>query len=105
MSKALVIFVTIPQKSARTFSRKLLKQKLCACVNVIKGVDSFFWWQGKIDTAKEALLIIKTKDSNFSALKRFIESIHPYQVCEVVGIKIDKINQKYLSWLLKESSG
>jgi len=105
LSKALVVLVTIPQKSAKSFIRKILKQKLCACINLIKGVESFFWWQGKIDQAKEALLVIKTKEANFPVLKKFIESIHPYRVCEIVALKVDKINQKYLSWLVKESSG
>lgn len=103
MSKVLIVLVTIPQNKAKAFTRKLLKQRLCVCVNVIKGVESFFWWKGKIDTAKEALLLIKTKDSNFTPLKKFIESIHPYEVCEVVACKIDKINKKYLTWLMKES--
>ncbi len=78
MSKVLIVLVTIPQNKAKAFAKKLLKQRLCACVNVIKGVESFFWWKGKIDTAKEALLLIKTKDSNFIPLKKLIESIHPY---------------------------
>lgn len=103
MSKVLIVLVTIPQNKAKAFAKKLLKQRLCACVNVIKGVESFFWWKGKIDTAKEALLLIKTKDSNFIPLKKFIESIHPYEVCEVIACRIDKINKKYLSWLTKES--
>jgi len=105
LSKALIVFVTIPLDKAKIFSRKLLKQKLCACVNIIKAVESLFWWQGKIDTAKEALLIIKTKDSQFLKLKKYIEKIHPYSVCEILACKVDKINHKYLSWLIKESSG
>ncbi len=105
MSKALIVLVTIPQSKARVFAKKIVKKRLSACVNIIKGVESVFWWQGKIDTAKEALLLIKTKQTNFTALKKFIESIHPYLVCEVIAVKVDKINQKYLSWLLKESSG
>ncbi|MBU2265888.1 MAG: divalent-cation tolerance protein CutA, partial [Candidatus Omnitrophica bacterium] len=57
------------------------------------------------DTAKEALLVIKTKNSNFSKLEKLIKSIHPYIVPEIIAFKIDKINKKYFSWLIKESSG
>jgi len=105
LENGLIILVTIPAAKAKVFIRKLLEKKLCACVNLIKGVESFFWWQGKIDTAKEALLVIKTKNSNFSKLEKLIKSIHPYIVPEIIAFKIDKINKKYFSWLIKESSG
>ena len=104
LDKGLIVLVTIPEKKAKSFSRKLLGKKLCACVNLIRGLESFFWWEGKISTAKEALLVIKTKGSNFLKLEKFIKSIHPYTVPEIIACKIDRINKAYLSWLIKESS-
>ena len=51
--KAILVLVTIPQNKAKTLVKILLEEKVCACVNILKGVESFFWWQGKIDSDKE----------------------------------------------------
>ncbi|MCK4912908.1 MAG: divalent-cation tolerance protein CutA [Candidatus Omnitrophica bacterium] len=101
---AMVVFVTIPQKKAKTFVKALLEERACACVNILKGVESFFWWQGKIDSQEEALLIIKTKQSAYSKLKKIIKLNHPYDLPEIIGFKIDKIDSEYQKWLNKETN-
>lgn len=98
----LVIFVTIPQEKAKSFTKILLKERACACVNILKGVESLFWWQGKIDSEKEALLIIKTKQSAYYKLKKVIKLNHPYSVPEIIALKVDKIDNEYQKWLEKE---
>lgn len=98
----IVVFATILQKLAKALTKILLKNRACACVNILKRVESLFWWQGKIDQVKEALLVIKTKDSSFFKLKKLIESNHPYTVPEIIAFKIDKINKAYYDWLNKE---
>jgi periplasmic divalent cation tolerance protein len=99
----LVVLVTIPQNKANNLTKIILKERLAACVNIIESVASYFWWKGKIDKAKEALLIIKTKEKLYPKLKTTIKKYHPYTVPEIIGIKIDKINKKYLNWLLEET--
>ena len=96
---ALLVLVTIPQDEAKGLVKILLKEKACACVNIVKGVESFFWWEGKIDTEKESLLIIKTKKALFSRLEKLIKNNHPYDVPEIIGFEIDKINKEYSNWL------
>jgi periplasmic divalent cation tolerance protein len=56
---AIAVFVTIPENEAENLAKMLVKERVCACVNVVKGVKSFFWWQDKLDEANEALLVIK----------------------------------------------
>jgi len=102
---ASAVMVTIPEEKAEELSRKILQQKVCACVNIVKGVKSFFWWEGKIDESKEALLIIKTKDSLVPRLQAAIKEHHPYTVPEIIAFHIDSINKEYLSWLCKEVDG
>ena len=101
----IAVLVTIPQNKAKTIAKKLLTKRVCACVNIINGVESFFWWQGRIDTVKESLLIIKTKKSLFAKLKKAIKQNHPYDTPEIIGFEIDKSNKKYLDWVKKESCG
>jgi len=98
----MVIFVTIPQEKAKSFTKVLLKERACACVNILKGVESFFWWKGKIDSEQEALLIIKTKHSAYRKLKKIIKLNHPYNVPEIIALKVDKIDNGYQKWLKEE---
>ncbi|MFA6281645.1 MAG: divalent-cation tolerance protein CutA [Candidatus Omnitrophota bacterium] len=100
----IAVMVTIPEKDAEGLIKMLLSERVCACVNVIKGVESFFWWEGKIDQAQEVILIIKTKEALFVKLKQLIKNNHPYKVPEIISFKIDSINQEYLDWLNKEAN-
>ena len=102
---AMIVLVTIPKAKAKMMAGVLLKKRVCACVNIVNNVESFFWWQGKLDTARESLLIIKTKKSLFSKLKSVVRANHPYEVAEVIGFEINKINSEYRQWLSKEASG
>lgn len=97
-----MVLVTVPKDKAKNLANILLQEKVCACVNIIGGLESFFWWEGKIDAETESLLIIKTKDSSFSKLEELIKKNHPYSVPEIIGFQIDKINKSYLDWLNKE---
>jgi periplasmic divalent cation tolerance protein len=82
----------------------LVQERVCACVSIIKGVKSIFWWQGKVDQTEEAILVIKTKDALFSKLKTLIKNNHPYQVPEIISFKTDQVNQEYLDWVNKEAN-
>ncbi len=75
-----MVLVTIPSEKAEGLAEILLKEKVCACVNIVEGVKSLFWWKGKITTAKESLLIIKTRKSLFPKLKENIKNNYPYDV-------------------------
>jgi len=102
---ASVVLVTIPEDKAEGLARKILGEKVCACVNILKGVKSLFWWEGKISEAKEALLIIKTKDSLVPRLQVAVKENHPHAVPEIIAIHIDSINKEYLRWLSQEVDG
>ncbi|MDD5006222.1 MAG: divalent-cation tolerance protein CutA [Candidatus Omnitrophica bacterium] len=95
-----MVLVTIPRVfKAKKLIDFLLSKKLAACINIIPKVDSFFWWQGKIDKAKESLLVIKTKKSLFDKLVKAIKSKHPYDVPEIIAIDIVSGNKDYLEWI------
>jgi periplasmic divalent cation tolerance protein len=97
---ACLIFITCPnEKTAEKISMNLLKKKLVACVNTIPKVKSMYWWEGKIEKSYESLLIIKTKDELFNSLNREVIKMHPYEVPEVICVKINKGNKKYLDWI------
>jgi periplasmic divalent cation tolerance protein len=96
----IVVLVTVPSQSiARKIAKFLLASKLAACVNIIPRVDSLFWWQGKIDKAKEVLLVVKTQKNLFPKLCKAVKSRHPYQVPEIIALPIILGNREYLEWI------
>ena len=98
--KFYLVVSTVPSaKLARKLAISLVQNRLAACVNVVTGVASFFWWQGKIDKAREYLLLIKTSKPLFPRLLKFLRKHHPYQVPEIISFSIEKGNSEYLRWI------
>ncbi len=98
----IIALITSPKKEAKKIARILLNKRLCACINIINSIDSLFLWHGKIDTAKEALLIAKTADHLFKKLEKEVLAIHPYDIPEVVNFKLNNVSKTYKDWLEKE---
>ena len=96
----IVIFVTAGNiGEARKISAKLIEKKLAACVNIIDPVESVFWWQGKVDKAKEALLVIKSKKQKFLKIVKLVKSLHSYEVPEIIALPIVAGEKFYLKWI------
>ncbi len=95
-----IVFVTTPSlEVARTLAKGILSGRLAACANVVPGIESHYWWDGKICQENEVLLILKTTVGNLPELELFVVGHHPYDTPEFVAWPIDKGNQKYLQWI------
>ena len=100
MARAVVVFVTCPTRAAaRRIASALVARRLAACVNVLPGVESLFRWEGKVDQAREALLIIKTRAARLEALRRAVVALHPYEVPEVIAVPVAAGHRPYLRWV------
>lgn len=96
----IVVLVTArDKKEAIKIARGLLKGKLIACANIIEGVQSLFWWQGKIEVSKEVLLLIKTKKILFKKVSAKVQSLHSYQIPEIIALPIIAGSKDYLGWV------
>ncbi len=96
-----LVYITNPtKKAAQKIAKDLLQKRLIACANIFP-VESFYWWKGKIEKAKEFVLIGKTTEKNYGKIKKEIERIHPYEIPCVLKIKVEP-NEKFLAWLKKE---
>ena len=96
----IVVFVTASsKKEAKLISTSLLEEKLAACVNILELAGSYFWWEGKIDYAKEILLIIKTKKKMLSKVVKAVKLKHSYTVPEVIAMPVIGGNRDYLRWI------
>ena len=95
-----VVLCTTPQEKSEEIAEILLREKLCACINIIPGIKSMYWWEDKIQTDQEDILIIKTKEELIDPLTQKIKEIHPYDIPEVIALKVKGGNKDYIQWVL-----
>ena len=96
----IVVLVTAGnKKEAQKIAMGLIEQKLAACVNIIDKVDSLFFWEAKIDRAKECLLVIKSKKEKLPGIIKLVNSLHSYKVPEIIALPIIAGSKPYLRWI------
>jgi len=99
-SKFSVVLVTAPNlKTARALAKAALQACLIACANLVPKIESHYWWQGKIESGTEVLLILKTQKSKLAALEKLILAKHPYDTPEFLVLPLSKGSDRYLKWL------
>lgn len=100
----ILVITTCPGSiSAKKIAQELVTEKLAACVNVVPGIQSFFSWVGKVDSANEHMLVIKSTLDNYSKLEKRIKKIHPYELPEIIAVPIETGLTGYLDWITKNS--
>jgi len=91
--------VTAPDlKTARRLAKKALEARLVACVNLVPGIESHYWWKNNIESGREVLLILKTKAAQVSALEKMILANHPYDTAEFIVVDLAGGTPRYLDW-------
>jgi len=95
------VLVTAPDlNTARKLAKTALEKRLAACANLIPGLESRYWWQGKLTKDSEVLLLFKTTNSRLNALEKLIVSEHPYDTPEFIAIPFSGGNRRYLDWVV-----
>ena len=103
-TKFVVVFITVDTPAnAQKLADKLLAARKAACVNIIPGVSSQYWWQDKIEKAGEVMLVVKTRAALLDELITLVKQNHPYTVPEIIALPVIGGNKDYLDWLDKES--
>jgi periplasmic divalent cation tolerance protein len=100
----IVVFITAHDADeGNKIGKALVKRRLAACVNVISGVDTHFWWKDKLTDSKESLLIVKTKETLFPELVKAVKKLHSYTIPEIIAIPILTGSRDYLEWIESET--
>lgn len=95
-----LVYITTKDKAqAEQIGRHLVETKLAACVNILDGMTSIYWWRGKIDDARECVLIAKTAEANVAALVAEVKKVHSYEVPCALVLPVLGGNADYLTWL------
>jgi len=97
--RIIVLITAGSEEEAHRIAELLVKEKKAACVNIVPRVDSLFWWKGKIDSARESLLVVKTKASLFPEIVELVKRTHSYEVPEIIALPIFAGSEDYLKWL------
>src|SRR5579863_1276691 len=100
MTDKIVVLVTCSSAGqARKIARALVERRLAACGNVLEApVRSIYRWKGKVESAKEFLLILKTSQRHFASVERAVRKLHTYKVPEIVALPIADGSREYLKW-------
>jgi len=101
MTDKIVVMVTCgSQAEAKKIARAVVEARVAACANVMGGpVESIYRWKGKVESAKEALLLVKSTRKRFAALEREIRRLHSYDTPEIIAVAIMEGSKSYLQWI------
>jgi len=100
MSRYVVGYVTCGSRAeARKLAKAVLAAKAAACVNIVSGVESHYWWQGRLEKATECLLVIKTTEKKTKLVMKLIQQNHRYEVPEIIFVPVKTGERKYLKWI------
>lgn len=94
-----VLMTTKDKEEASQILHHLLEKKLIACGNVVSNINSYYWWEGKIEESQESLVFMKTSPEKFREIKEVVKTLHSYTVPELIALPIKDGLQSYLDWL------
>ncbi len=84
----------------RKIARRVVQKKLAACVNVLRSpMNSYYTWKGKLETAREYLLVMKTTRSRLAELQKEVQRLHSYEIPEFIALPVAAGSKDYLAWL------
>src|SRR6188474_2433994 len=104
MERAVFVYTTYPAiVEAERVGRALVERRLCACVNILPGMVSYYWWQGAIERGDEVVMIIKTRASLAESVRAAVKEMHSYTTPAILVLPIEGGEPGYLQWLMQET--
>jgi periplasmic divalent cation tolerance protein len=100
------VYTTYPSiVEAEEAGRALVERRLCACVNILPGMVSYYWWNGQIERGEEAVMIVKTRASLSEQVSTAVKEMHSYDVPAILVVPLEGVDQAYLEWMTAETEG
>ena len=94
-----VVTTTAGRPDAEMLAQAVLEKRLGACVQISGPIESRYWWNGRMETAAEWMVTIKTRRDLYAALEKLLLEKHPYDEPEILGTAVDEVSRGYLKWL------
>jgi periplasmic divalent cation tolerance protein len=106
MERAVFVYTTYPSVvEAEWAGRNIVERRLAACVNILPGMVSHYWWEGKLERGEEAVMIVKTRAALSGAVSAAVKETHPYTTPAIAFLPVEGGDAVYLNWIVAESSG
>ena len=104
MERAVLVYTTWPSiVEAEKAGRAIVERRLAACVNILPGMISHYWWQGKIERGEEAVMIFKTRASLAEAVCAAVKVPHSYETPAIMVLPVESVDADYYKWILAEA--
>lgn len=95
----LILVTAASSSEAEDIARNLLQKKLIACANLVPGLTSLYWWEGRVEQSPEVLLLLKAPQANWAAIETAIKHLHSYSVPEIIALPLQQGNPQYFNWI------
>jgi len=106
MERAVLVYTTWPSiVEAEVAGRNVVEKRLAACVNILPGMISHYWWQGKIERAEEAVMLVKTRASLAEKVGALVKELHTYATPAIMVLPVESLDPAYHQWIVAESGG
>jgi periplasmic divalent cation tolerance protein len=104
VERAVFVYTAYPSiVEAEQTGRALVERRLCACVNILPGMISIYWWQGKIDRGDEVVMIIKTRASLAEPVRAAVKQMHSYSTPAILVLPVENVDADYHAWIVAET--
>ena len=105
MERAVFVYTTYPSLvEAEDAGRSLVERRLCACVNILPAMVSYYWWQGEVERGDEVVMIIKTRAALAEPVRLAVKEMHSYTTPAVLVIPVESVDPDYQAWILRETA-
>jgi len=105
MERAVFVYTTYASiVEAERIGRALVERRLAACVNILPGMVSYYWWQGAVERGEEVVMIIKTRASLAEAVRTAVREMHSYTTPAILTMPIESVDPDYHAWIVGETA-
>jgi periplasmic divalent cation tolerance protein len=105
VERAVLVYTTWPSiVEAERAGRAIVERRLAACVNIVPGMVSHYWWEDKIERAEEVVMIVKTRAALADGVRRAVRELHTYTTPSIMVLPVEEVDPDYHAWIIQETS-
>ncbi len=106
MERAVLVYTTWPSiVEAERAGRGIVEKRLAACVNILPGMISHYWWEGKIERAEEVVMLVKTRAALAESVREAVKALHAYETPSIMVLPLESVDADYYRWIVQETEG